>query len=51
MPSAVDSRAQRDAVLAALQHELAASKQEIEQLQRLAAACCPWWEQRWHRPH
>ena len=35
----------------ALQQALAERDQEIERLRQLAAACCPWHEQPWHRLH
>jgi hypothetical protein len=43
--------AEFEAKIAALQRELAERDAEIERLRQQLTVCCPWWEQRWHKPH
>ena len=34
-----------------LKDALAERDRAIERLRQQLGVCCPWWEQRWHRPH
>jgi hypothetical protein len=43
--------AELEAEIVALKQTLVECGQEIARLQQTIAACCPWWERRWHRPH
>jgi hypothetical protein len=43
--------AEFEAESTALKRELADRDEEIERLRQRLTVCCPWSEQRWHRPH
>lgn len=46
-PTSVDLEAE----IATSKRALAERDEEIERLRQQLTVCCPWWEQRWHRPH
>jgi hypothetical protein len=37
--------------IASLKQELAQREHEVDRLRQAIAACCPWWDRRWHQPH